>query len=951
MLRAPLSQACLGLAATIALASSAFAQNTPPTGHVQAVPLTGALPDAIVATTGGDVAGIHSQSLLAFIRRTYNSPLPRPNVERHVALSSPLTAVQHTNGSGAEPTATLPLPLPAALWTETVFRGRETGPALLDAILRSRGPALLYYGLLALDDDTRAWLSTEPELVAELAGARAPAFVVAAPGLRVRGATVDVPGGETARRLWETLVGHTTTDPAGFTRALLEREEGRLAFFFASMALMTPPQLRVALRLDAADPNDLIDAARRLRAVFERVTPGWRADDNAFWKPAIDPALLLAGLRRDAAGVPIVPGTRPFWTAVFSAPGRKLAQSSPSDRPSASAEAAVDFTWISEQVFTGHRGEDRRRFDLVLFVSRLEAQDGRWSAPGAIEAVRAARTYPGLIFSLERARLVDVDAFVAAARRAETLAAISDTRRSTRALAQFQGTLALVTRAAIRGGIPPEALPAAVVSLSAVELSERREYEGRLVRWLAAWLTAHSRAATAPPPEGVAAGTLEGAALAALAGPAHSNPRFVEWEGTRYRLDFAASERVRIARLLGEQPRPFLSSAHTLVTLAESIAANGNNSALHAATLEEIAAAVGWDPADGWDQTDCPSRYRHARTALQRAADTGSLRNAPRLAADLLTLADDLLARGLMELAYAVAFGQPDRATISPDQAARRHDFAIKLVGSRSLAWELPTSGTVNHRGWHVTGSLLGLDVRLAEFALVRLSSRPLLRKPMLAGEHRRVLVEAVALVDPASLADADGGAIVAAIRRGRAQLASVRTAADAAAIADALRLSPSRRTLLSWTITADRERLPTFLSLSELLRLGLSQPVAGRLHAWGAPAWPRTGCLCLEVVDRPNLDTLAGRAQSGALASGFSDLNLRLAEVLEELQMPASLLAPVLAAATLDLVENAAPRDADDYGALVAFVQSLRRERVEEYLALLTADGPLVPANGGGSR
>ena len=951
MLRAPLSQACLGLAATIALASSAFAQNTPPTGQVQAMPLTGALPDAIAATTSEDVASIRSQSLLDFIRRTYNSPLPGADVERHVALSSPLTSVQYTNGAGAGPTATLPLPLPAALWTETVFRGRETSPTLLDALLRSRGPALLYYGLLSLDDDTRAWLSVQPELVAELASVRAPAFVVAAPGLRVRGTTVDVPGGEAARRLWETLVGHTTTDPAGFTRALLGRDDGRLAFFFASMAQMTPGQLRVALRLDAADPDHRLDAARRLRAVFERVTPGWRVDDNVFWKPAIDPALLLAGLRRDAADVPIVPGSRPFWTAVFSAPSRKLAHAIPSDRRSAPPEAAVDFTWISEQVFTGHRGDDRRRFDLVLFVSRLEAQDARWSAPGAIEAVRAARTYPGLILSLERARLVDVDAFMAAARRAEKIAAIGDTRRSTRALAQFQGALALVTRAAIRGGIRPEALRAAVVSVSAVELSERGEYEGRLVQWLAAWLAAHSREATAPALEVMAAGPLEGAALAMLAGPAPSDPRFVEWEGTRYRLDFAASERVRIARLLGEQPRPFLSSAHTLVTLAESIASNGPNSAAHAAALEEIAAAVGWDPADGWDQTDCPSRYRHVRTTLQRAAETGSLRSVPRLAADLLTLADELLARGLMELAYAVAFGQPDRATISPDQAARRHDFATKLVGSRSLAWELPTSGTVNHRGWHVTGSLLGLDVRLAEFALVRLSSRLPLRKPMMAGEHRRVLVEGVALVDPASLADADGGALVAAIRKGRAQLASARTATDAAAIADELRLSPSRRTLLSWTITADRERLPTFLSLSELLRLGLEQPVAGRLQAWGAPAWPRTGCLCLEVLDRPNLDALAGRAQSGALASAFPDLNLRLAEVLEELQMPASLLAPVLAAATLDLIENAAPRDADDHGALVAFVQSLRRERVEEYLALLTADGPLVPADGGGSR
>jgi hypothetical protein len=34
-----------------------------------------------------------------------------------------------------------------------------------------------------------------------------------------------------------------------------------------------------------------------------------------------------------------------------------------------------------------------------------------------------------------------------------------------------------------------------------------------------------------------------------------------------------------------------------------------------------------------------------------------------------------------------------------------------------------------------------------------------------------------------------------------------------------------------------------------------------------------------------------------------------------------------------------------------VDFVQALRPERVEQYLALLTTDGPLVPIESGGSR
>jgi len=79
-------------------------------------------------------------------------------------------------------------------------------------------------------------------------------------------------------------------------------------------------------------------------------------------------------------------------------------------------------------------------------------------------------------------------------------------------------------------------------------------------------------------------------------------------------------------------------------------------------------------------------------------------------------------------------------------------------------------------------------------------------------------------------------------------------------------------------------------------------------------------------------------------MASVFPDLNFRLAEYLTELRMPAALLGPVLAAATLDFVNTVMSRDPDDRRGLVEFVQMLRRDRVEQYLALLTTDGPLVP-------
>jgi hypothetical protein len=138
---------------------------------------------------------------------------------------------------------------------------------------------------------------------------------------------------------------------------------------------------------------------------------------------------------------------------------------------------------------------------------------------------------------------------------------------------------------------------------------------------------------------------------------------------------------------------------------------------------------------------------------------------------------------------------------------------------------------------------------------------------------------------------------------------------------------------------------MATFLSPSELLWLGLGTTrLDARFHAWGAPAKARQGCLCLQFPERRPLEPFMGRWGSGIFVSAFPDLNLRIAELLAELRMPAALLGPVLTSATLEFVNNTPSRDPDDRRALVEFVLALTPDRVEQYLALLTTDGPLVP-------
>ena len=236
------------------------------------------------------------------------------------------------------------------------------------------------------------------------------------------------------------------------------------------------------------------------------------------------------------------------------------------------------------------------------------------------------------------------------------------------------------------------------------------------------------------------------------------------------------------------------------------------------------------------------------------------------------------------------------------------------------------------------------LDVVLADFSSVSLSSKPPSRRPTLGEINRRVFIDTIALGRAKSLVDSDRDAIASAIRQGRARLTSAQWPGEISAIADTAGLSPLRRTLLSWTSTHDSARVSAFLSPGELFWLGAGNTKFTSLNAWGVVALSRAGCLCLKVVAGGPTEIFAGRWNTGMAASVFPDLNLRLAELLSDLHMPAPLLASVLTSATLDFVNSVASRDQDNRRGLAEFVQGLTLTRVEQYLALLTNDGPLVP-------
>ena len=885
----------------------------------------------------------------------YDTPLGVRGDTREPTVRALISAL----AAGKGPADTIPLPLSPKVWIDAVFRGQARPDTLVSSILQSRNAALFYVALMALDDETRAWIAGQPSLISEISAKHAAGFLVVAPGFRVTSAGVRLPGGPAAEPVWQALVGRRPAEANDFLRALVGEDDGHLAYFFGSMAQLTPAQGQIALNLGAADVAKRVETGRRLYSLYQKLWTGRTLEQRVFTRPAYDPALLVSQLSADGESSLSLPGTRGFWGAVFSEAADTAGKNTRAQAAPVPWDQPVDFVWLCEQIFKGEAVEHRRRFMMMLFASRHASGVTKENARDALDAIRAAVTYPALMTSLERAGVHELTVFAQAARRAAAIAAIEDETRASRTVTQYQGAVAMVTRAASRGSLTPDAATKLIASLSAIDTDERGEYGGRVVAWLGGWLagdggSAQKTPATAPAAEGSldalydsAAGPMEEDALRVLSGSAAGGPRLVDWEGTRYRVDLPRAEAVRITTSQGPGSRPYLSAASAVLAIADAFVDQRlTPDALrqHAETFERL-----WKQDANGNPDDSLSEvltsHRDLSTALKRAAGSGDVRAASRLAPSLRQLADDLSARGLLEWAYAAALGPRDGLSISAPEAASRHDFGLRGgLGGWAAAWRPPSAGTDFTQRWRVVGSILNLDVTLADFSLTRLSSKFPARKPTLNEVDKRVFIDTVALIRPTALTDRDRDAIAAAIKNGRTRLSAVKTPADVHALVDIVGLSAQRETLLSWTVTHEPARVAAALSPSELFWLGAGDVVPAALDAWGVPAGARLGCLCVQVLAPRPWEIYTGRWNTGMTASAFPDLNLRLAELLSDLHMPAALLAPVLAGATPDFVNAVVSRDPDDRRGLVEFVQSLKAERVEQYLALLTTDGPLVP-------
>jgi hypothetical protein len=829
-----------------------------------------------------------------------------------------------------------PVPLPGspAFWTRSGLVIPPGPDALILALLESRGAALLYTALLSMEPATRGWFLDRPEFLRTLSESDRGALVIAAPHLGLAGGRFVLPGGPAASRAWADLIGMPPDAEPAFVETLVRRQSGRVVYALEVVATLTSTQQAVALGL--ADSIG-VQTARAFVAALGEAVGSWQPGERPFWRPSPDPAFLIAQIGVTADGRLVMPGGRRFWE--FTLGDDEL---TPSAAQAAAAWKDTDPLtpyWLIARLASLPADDQLLRYQQFLFAARLPADAG--ADPGAVAtAIRGYARFPPLFRTLERLGIADAARLAAMARQAATLTRSGEDWRGRAALVEWQATLALLDRMERTGALSAAMRDATIVSLATPSSSTA----GAPWRpWLSALCPEGCDGADA------STRSVERAIISRLAASPLAADRRVEWEATAYRLDFAAAERDRLAKVRGRDNRPLVDTAHALTRLAAATQARQADELLR--DLSALTAAAGVDrpiePDDEFGRRAHESATR-ARRLLVAARGQSVPEN---VGAALRDLADALAAAGLIELAYAANMGWAEDLPLTAAAASRRHVLIRPQGADRDRRWAAPAINADRRFPWHLSGSLLGLDVALAPVAMRRLSLRPLPASPLLNTGDRTALVATAAVLNPHGFTDQGQRDLEMAVSRALAAVNALEDGAGARRIAGQARLSTLRTAVFEWRVASDRQRLAEFFTMTELVRIGMAgQPVPETLRDWGNYEVALTGRMTAGTLPELAVERYAGRSRR-LLASAVPDLQLALVLRLAEMELPAALVPALMASASFDVVNTAPSRHTDDWLAVVSRVREIDALAVERYLGLLTTGGPLRVVATAGAR
>lgn len=862
----------------------------------------------------------------------------------------------------------IPSPLPAEVWREAIFDRPVSGERLAFRLLADRQAAFLYYGLLSMTPETVQFLAGDPDLLRELYERDASAFAVYGRSLVVVNGRVRTPGGGAASILWQRLVEEPIDRPGEFFKAVLRYDNGPFAFLYDAIASLDAPQQRFALGVGLEDR----DQRRAFSRLYDVIAANLVFAPNTPWPRGFpDPSVLLSQAQADDAGQPSGPAWEDLWDEALN--GIELPQNASRDIQGATRSDPVEASRLAEQVFREPPWA-AARMGAFLFAQRRFTDVESGDLRHVLTTLRAFPLFQSLVSTLDRMGVQTPRTYATAVLNAASLNRMVEPEDARDALSQFQGALALLDRVRHARSLSGEAAADLAASAAAVRLHENLGYEGRMSAWVARELLP---ALGAEPPEGDpeegnvtdpgvddAPAPRERIVLQALAGALEDegwDQRVTTtWEGFSYVADLRGATLTRLLDAREAQAGTSLDAALDLWAVAEALAAGPETveevQGLHE-RLRSVARSV--PVREGPVGPVIVSHYLgRVYSDLERVQGPDDIpRRVPEAAARLLRLSDAVLGDVLRALLYAAHIGDPRSGVLGSGDLSVRHDFGLDPATDDSLratAWRYPEARALPDRPWYAEGALLGLDFATADLRLQQImTDRPPVGAP-LATLERDGLAASVALFNPFDRTEAEMDEIAEAVGAGRRRLEELAASpGDTFEVGSAAGLGGFRRSIFAWIANREPDRLHDWLSVRELLWLGLQEAggnadsvqVAERLSGWGAYAGRIDGCLCLRLLPpQMRWENWRGRAGSGLVAALAADLTLWVGEGLAVRDLPVSLSGPVLEVAMRHMLDRVRPTHVQDWGTVLRYPSTLSAADFEDYVSSLTGTDFLRP-------
>jgi hypothetical protein len=778
------------------------------------------------------------------------------------------------------------LPLSAATWTKLLQCAAPCNLAL--ALVSNRDAMLMYHGLMAMDNETQQWIAGHPSLLADLLEKGAPALAFAGPSLQLRKGVLSVPGGDAMREAWGRVAGERLTNTEAFVRELLRRDNGRLAWLFSALSNLDSSHLSFAV---AGGEESLRPLARYAR----NSSPEWVVAERPFWRPYFDVTLVLALADLGPRGV--LKGSDAFWKEVFRSDDLESWREN-AGQP-LTAASLIDL--VFDQPFTA-----RDRWEVFSLGQRLPGVET--NSPEAGRVLRGARRHPVLAQMLDRIGVTSAP-LLAKLHQASARVTDSDPEGARGELGAWQGALAVIERSTLTGGLDRAAAEVALTELGALALSNPR---AELTAWLLGSFLPRLAARPGAPAD---AERMLFQAMAGQLTPAGQRREFTfTWEDLPYAFAAPRSLVGRMGEARAAQDSATLEDAR----VAWKIAA-GDVSA--ADTLVSRLRDVGTPGSSA----DLARRLDGAR----KDRDTEALRKEARRSAEAIVTAL------LPALAYAPHLAVTETPALGAD-VAFRHEFVAPEEGAglrRMHPWQIARGQARADAGWHLEGSLLMLDLGLANWYL-RHSGEPPSSAPVFDEKDDTALAQVAAIArsggfNPIALEEA-----AQAVDRGRhAAAASLSLDALDWSLAQA-GVDPWRRKALALRAASPAE-LAGLLTDAEAWRLA---GAPGRLAA--SPAFD--GSARFVTVPHSTL-LMEGRRSAGVVGASSVDAQLRVAAFMRQRHLPAELFGDLAAGVLAEVIETTQALRPDDVNAIAMTVSRIDDTRMEEYLLALVGDGTLA--------